>query len=110
MSVPPEQPPEIAEINRERQSTYGHPADDFARTAGMLSALGFRLHRADGEVRPVSPADIAVILTCVKLSRLMHRHTVDGVRDVHGYMNCLTMVVTKEAETRGNTQAASSLP
>ena len=80
-------------VHGERQSDYGHPADDFGRVARLLSAAGFRrlhvVHTADlheFKHRELEQTDIPIIQICVKLSRLTqtpdHR---DSMVDIAGY-------------------------
>lgn len=71
----------------DRQSTYGHPSEDFARTAGMWKALfGW----------DVRPEDVPLAMVTVKLSRL--RQTPDhqdSMTDVAGYIE--TYSLTRDA-------------
>jgi hypothetical protein len=77
-------------VSRDRNLDYGHPHDDFSRTAGMINAAygtDFKAH------------DVAVIMACVKLSRIQqspHKrdHWVDGA----GYMDCGYQCVEKERD------------
>ncbi len=64
-------------IDGARQDTYGDPAESFARAAQIWSAiLG----------TPVSPAQVAMCLAGVKLSRLAHTHDhEDSWVDLAGY-------------------------
>jgi len=80
-------------VNGQRQEDYGHPFEDFNRIAGMLSALGFRFHGSNKSVRNIDARDFPIIMNCVKLSREVHRHKVDNLIDIHGYINCLEMVL-----------------
>lgn len=66
--------------NGERQMNYGHPNQDFSRTAGMWSAyLG----------RDVTMRDVALMMAMLKMSRLKatpgHR---DSLVDLIGYSIC----------------------
>lgn len=86
---------ELVHGNRGRD--YGHPADDFARTAGMWHALfGW----------DVEPEDVALAMICVKLSRL--RQTPDhedSPVDVAGYAETFVMVIERQQELREAEQA-----
>ncbi len=70
---------------RDRNDTYGHPLDDFRRTAKMWSAL-FGIE--------ITPEKAQLAMMCVKISRLVkspnHR---DSVVDIAGYANCYDMTV-----------------
>ena len=71
-------------IDGDRNAQYGPPTQDFKRTSDMLNALGYRL---DGQM--LAPSDTAIILACVKLSRLMHsRGKRDNWVDLAGYAGC----------------------
>jgi hypothetical protein len=67
-------------VSGARQDLYGHPAEDFARTAALWRALfGW----------DVKPEDVALAMACVKLSRLRATpgHE-DSVVDLAGYAQC----------------------
>lgn len=85
-------------VNPTRQGDYGHPADDFTRSTGALSSLGFRFKKADGTYRDLKATDLPIIMACVKLSREVHKHKDDNIVDIHGYMNCLEMILAKEKD------------
>lgn len=74
-------------IHGARQGTYGHPADDFARTALHWQAvLGVE----------VSALQVALCMIGVKLSRLTttpdHR---DSIVDVAGYAGCYDLILER---------------
>ena len=81
---------EAAEIvSRDRQDTYGHPAEDFARTAALWRAeFGW----------DVKPEDVAIAMALVKLSRLRaspgHQ---DSVVDWAGYAQAYWLARTGHA-------------
>lgn len=67
-----------------RQEDYGHPAEDFARTGRLWSAiLG----------QPVSPDEVGLCMVALKVSRLVntpgHR---DSLVDLAGYARTLEMI------------------
>lgn len=71
-------------VGGDRQSTYGHPFEDFSRTAQIWSAiLGC----------PVSPNQVALCMVGVKISRETHKHKDDNIIDAHGYLDCLELVL-----------------
>ena len=73
-------------VHNER-SHYAPPVVDFARASELLNALGFRRDTFHSRDR-IHISDIAVMMICVKLSRLAHEFTVDGLVDIAGYVEC----------------------
>jgi hypothetical protein len=78
-------------VHGDRHESYAHPLVDFARTAEMLTGLGFRRWKLRADVEtpvglPIGPSDIPAIMICVKLSRLMHKFDVDSLIDIAGYV------------------------
>jgi hypothetical protein len=71
--------------NGERQAVYGHPSDDFRRTAKEWSATFGK---------DVAPLDVAVGMVQLKLSRLIgtpgHR---DSIIDAIGYLICYERII-----------------
>lgn len=74
-------------VGGDRGDQYGHPADDFARTAGCWRALfGW----------DVTPERVALAMICVKLSRLVETPTKrDSVADTCGYARTYEMVMAR---------------
>jgi Domain of unknown function (DUF6378) len=76
----------------DRNNQYGEPHQDFQRTAGVLNALGYLA--PDG---PLKAHDVAVIISAVKLSRIMWSpEKRDHWVDLAGYAACGYECVTKE--------------
>ncbi|OPZ24169.1 MAG: hypothetical protein BWZ02_02935 [Lentisphaerae bacterium ADurb.BinA184] len=76
-----------------RQSDYGHPRDDFSRTALMWTGiLGGRLR--DGA--EVTAGDVPLCMIAVKLARQSHRHKRDNLVDIAGYSRTAAMVAGEE--------------
>lgn len=82
-------------VHGPRGVDYGHPLDDFTRTADLLNALGFR-RKQGGNHFPgtfnIRPEDIALIMICVKLSRETNAAKRDNLVDICGYAETLHMV------------------
>lgn len=75
-------------VGGDRQDQYGHPIDDFTRTAGVINALlGTEL----------GPRDIPIIMVAVKLSRIMQSPDKrDSFVDAAGYLRTAEMVAERE--------------
>ena len=63
-------------VHGDRNTTYGHPLDDFSRTAQMWSAL---------LGTPVTPEQVGLCMIAVKLSRECHLPKRDNLVDIAGY-------------------------
>lgn len=75
----------------DRQSAYGHPLEDFSRTAGLWTALlGAKLRS------PITPEEVALAMVCVKMSRQQNKAKRDNIVDMAGYVNCLHMVIEEQ--------------
>lgn len=71
-------------IMGDRNNQYGPPDEDFVRTAGALSELGFQV---DGE--PLDPHHVAVMMIVLKTRRLMwDASKLDTWLDIAGYAAC----------------------
>jgi len=94
----PEAPESLLdEANRittsDRQDDYGHPSQDFARTALLWTGiLAGRLR----EGQFVSPMDVPLCMIAVKLARQAHRHKRDNLVDIAGYARTAAMVAGDE--------------
>lgn len=77
-------------VGGDRQDQYGHPIDDFNRTAGVINAL----YGTDFKAR-----DIPIIMTAVKLSRVIQSPDKrDSIVDAVGYMLTYEMVGEKSGD------------
>jgi len=72
-------------VTGDRNNQYGEPHQDFARTAGALTALGYRGPNG----RDMQAHDVAIMVSVVKMSRLMWTPTKrDSWVDIAGYAAC----------------------
>ena len=70
-------------VHGARQEKYGHPADDFGRTAALWSAiLGV----------PVTAKQAALCMVAVKLSRECNEHSRDNLVDGAGYFEVANLI------------------
>lgn len=77
----------------DRQADYGHPADDFAKTALMWTGiLAGKLRK--GAV--ITAMDVPLCMIAVKLARQVHRHKRDNLVDIAGYARTASMVAGDE--------------
>lgn len=70
-------------VSGDRGSDYGHPLDDFSKTALIWHAiLGI----------PVTPEQVGLCMVGVKLSRECNRHKRDNLVDTAGYAKTVQMI------------------
>lgn len=74
-------------VHGDRQDSYGHPLDDFSKTAKMWSAvLG----------HDVTPEQVALCMCCVKISRQVNKPKRDNLVDLAGYAETCQMVIDEQ--------------
>jgi len=77
-------------VDGDRQGEYGHPYDDFSKTAAFWSVL-FGVH--------VEPWQVGYAMMMVKLSREMHKFKRDNRVDMAGYIKTVQMILKKVGES-----------
>jgi hypothetical protein len=74
-------------VHGDRQASYGHPIDDFTRTAKMWSAiLGCE----------VTAEQVGLCMCAVKISRQCNRPKRDNMVDLAGYAATVEMVLEEK--------------
>lgn len=91
----------VAEVVAIRQAQYDLPQNDFVRSSGMLSSLGYQFKQSDGTVRPLQAEDIPMLMICVKLSRLSFKYDSDSTLDIAGYAKTLDQVINSRSVAIG---------
>ena len=88
-------------VNGARQASYGHPLDDFTRTAKMWSAiLGCE----------VTAEQVGLCMCAVKISRQCNKPKRDNLVDLAGYALTVEMVLTEKYKRETATETFGKLP
>lgn len=83
-------------VHGERGENYGHPADDFACTAAIVTSLLKRQGKlADG--KEVTAEDWALFMVACKITREAHLPKEDNRIDGAGYLETLQMIHDEKA-------------
>lgn len=81
-------------INGDRRADYGHPLDDYTRTAGLFNAAF-----GDKIKSPFTAEDLILVMVLVKISRQRNLPKRDNLVDACGYLGCIELC-EKEREKR----------
>ena len=81
----------------DRNQSYGHPADDWRRTAKMMTACLEDLLRPGVEI---PPERACLLMICVKLSREVNLHKRDNLTDISGYADCVQRIAERMESER----------
>ena len=83
----------IGLVYGERNKDYGHPYDDYTRTAALWSALiGYE----------ITADQAALMMVLVKLSREINRPMDDNIVDAHGYLLVYGRILERMNNDRSN--------
>lgn len=75
-------------VHGDRQADYGHPLDDFSKTALIWTGI-----LADKLQAPIEAREVPLLMLGVKLSREQNRLKRDNIVDAHGYLMTYQMVL-----------------
>lgn len=80
-------------VHGDRNADYGHPLDDFSKTALMWSAIL-------GKV--VTAEQVGLCMCAVKISRQLNKQKPDNLIDLAGYAETVNMVIEEQARRANN--------
>lgn len=80
-------------VDGPRGADYGHPHEDFSRTAGIANILFSHKLR-----EPLTASDVALFMVGLKLSREVNHPKRDNRVDGAGYLYCLDKIRDRELD------------
>ncbi len=75
----------------DRNSSYGTPADDYAKTAKLWTGLLIHKLKPGTEI---TPKEAVLMMALMKISREVNRPKRDNLVDAHGYLLCAEWIET----------------
>jgi len=83
----------MTQIVEERQKDYGHPTENFDRTAKLANAMQFRIFDSESaSYRALNASDVPIFMLCVKMAREAYKHKEDNIIDMMGYLHTFNIV------------------
>jgi len=79
----------------DREKTYGHPAINLRRIAGMWRSY---INHKYGVKTPLTEEDICWMMVLLKMSRQMHEIKQDNLVDAIGYLALIDRVINEAEE------------
>lgn len=87
-------------VNGPRQSTYGHPLDDYTKTCEFWTSF----LKGSGKLKEdavITPEEGTLMMVLLKISRELNKPTRDNMVDAHGYLLCYEKIVEERKRREG---------